>query len=204
MHVVCPHCRQPIELVRITPEVILCPSCGSTFRLEAESTETWTEGHGRRLGRFELIESVGTGAFGTVYKARDSQLDRVVAVKIPRTGNLGGPEDRDRFLREARNVAQLRHAAIVAVHEVGENGGTPYIVSDFVVGVTMSDWLTARKPTFREAATLAADVADALHYAHLQGVVHRDVKPSNIMIGEGGRPFVMDFGLAKPALSATL
>src|SRR5262249_5304507 len=106
-------------------------------------------------------------------------------------------ESRDRFLREARNVAQLRHPAIVAVHEVGEQDGVAYLVSDFVAGVPLTDWSTAQRPSFPEAARLVADVAETLDYAHRQGVVHRDVKPSNIMIGEGGRPVVLDFGLAK-------
>jgi WD40 repeat protein len=82
MHILCPHCRSPIELVRITPEEILCPSCGSTFRIETESTTSWGSGiGGRALGRFELMGAVGTGAFGAVYKAHDTRLDRIVAVK---------------------------------------------------------------------------------------------------------------------------
>ena len=151
-----------------------------------------------KLGKFELLETVGQGAFGTVYKARDPELDRMVAIKVPRTGNLAGPQELDRFLREARSVAQLRHPSIVPVHDVGQMDGVPYLVSDFVEGVTLSDLLSARRPGFREAAELIAAVADALHYAHERGVVHRDVKPSNIMIeARTARPFVMDFGLAK-------
>jgi serine/threonine-protein kinase len=194
----CPHCHNLIEVVPTTTEEIVCPLCGSTFWMDAEETKTWTAGDGpRRLGRFELIEVVGLGAFGSVYRARDTQLDRTVAVKIPRPGHLGVPEDISRFLREARSVAQLRHPAIVPVHEAGEHEGTPYIVSDFVSGMTLSDWLTARTPTVREAAALVAECAAALQYAHEQGVIHRDVKPSNIMLDERGRPHVMDFGLAK-------
>src|SRR5262249_10219809 len=152
---------------------------------------------GQKLGRFEVLDTVGQGAFGTVYKARDPELDRVVAVKVPRAGNLAGPEELDRFLREARSVAQLRHPAIVAVHEVGQVEGVPYLVSDCVEGVTLSDLLSARRPSFREAAELVAAVADALDFAHQHGVVHRDVKPSNVMVGKDGRPVVMDFGLAR-------
>jgi WD40 repeat protein/tRNA A-37 threonylcarbamoyl transferase component Bud32 len=198
MHIVCPHCHNPIEVVNVTPrEEIACPACGSTFRLEGGAT-TGSEGSaGWKVGRFDLVETVGQGAFGTVYKARDPELDRVVAIKVPRTGNLAGPQELDRFLREARSVAQLRHPSIVSVHEVGQTEGVPYLVSDFVRGVTLADVLSARRLCFREAAELVAAVADALQYAHEQGVVHRDVKPSNIMIGEDGRPCVMDFGLAK-------
>ena len=145
IRILCPHCRNPIELAGLTAaEEVVCPACGSTFRLERESTAPWSpRGGQRRLGRFELIETVGMGAFGTVYKARDPQLDRVVAIKVPRAGNLTADEDRDRFLREARSVAQLRHPGIVPVHEVGEHEGVPYLVSDFVRGVTLSDLLTA-------------------------------------------------------------
>ena len=198
IHILCPHCRNPIELVGLTVDDVVCPACGSTFRLERESTASWgLRGDDRRLGRFELIEAVGVGAFGTVYKARDPQLDRIVAIKVPRAGNLATDEDRDRFLREARSVAQLRHPGIVPVHEVGEHEGLPYLVSDFVRGVTLSDLLTARRPPPREAAGLIAEVADALQYAHERGVVHRDIKPSNIMLDDDGRPHLMDFGLAK-------
>ncbi len=116
---------------------------------------------------------------------------------MPRAGNLAGPQELDRFLREARSVAQLRHPSIVAVHEVGQVDGAPYLVSDLVEGVTLADLLGARRPPPRESAELIAAVAEALQYAHEQGVVHRDVKPSNIMIGKDGKPHVMDFGLAK-------
>jgi serine/threonine protein kinase len=105
----------------MSTEEILCPACGSAFRPYQDATKTWTQLAGRRtLGHFELIESVGIGDFGTVYKAGDTRLGRTVAIKVPPAGNLGGPEDRNRFLREARSVAQLRHPGIVPVHDVGE------------------------------------------------------------------------------------
>jgi WD40 repeat protein len=198
VHILCPHCRNPIEVVKLTPrEEIACPSCGSSFRLEGGATTTGGMHAGRKVGKFEVIDTLGCGGFGTVYKARDPELDRTVAVKVPRAGSVAGPQELDRFLREARSAAQLRHPAIVSVHEVGQADGVPFIVSDFVQGVTLADLLSARRPTFRESAELIAAVADALQYAHERGVVHRDVKPSNIMIGEDGRPAVMDFGLAK-------
>jgi S1-C subfamily serine protease len=149
------------------------------------------------LGRFELLGSVGMGAFGTVYKARDPELDRIVAIKVPRVGSLGSGPELDRFLREARSAAQLRHPSIVSVHEVGQAEGMPYLVSDFVHGITLADSLTAGRPGFQEAARLVAHLAQVLQYAHDQGVVHRDVKPSNIMLDEKGQAHLMDFGLAK-------
>jgi WD40 repeat protein/tRNA A-37 threonylcarbamoyl transferase component Bud32 len=152
---------------------------------------------GRFVGRFELLGTVGVGAFGTVYKARDPELDRIVAIKVPRASSLARGEDQDRFLREARSVAQLRHPGIVPVYEVGQQDGRPFLVSDFVQGRTLADMLTARRPTLHEAALILAAVADALQFAHERGVVHRDVKPSNIMLDDAGTPHLMDFGLAK-------
>src|SRR5207244_1315701 len=120
----------------------------------------------RKLGKFELLEIVGVGGFGTVYKARDPELDRIVAIKMPRAGHLATSQDIDRFLREARSVAQLHHPAIVSIHEVGQVEGTPYLVEDFVDGITLADLLSGRRPAPEEAAQLTAAVADALQYAH--------------------------------------
>ena len=106
-------------------------------------------------------------------------------------------EEQEKFFREARAAAQLRHPNIVSVHEVGRDGDSVYIVSDFVRGVTLGDWLTGQQLTSREAAELCAKIADALHHAHEQGVVHRDLKPANIMIDGDGEPHLMDFGLAR-------
>lgn len=199
MHLICPHCKNPIENIPLDrSEEITCTACGSSFRLTNGSTTGWDQPAGQLIGRFTVLETVGHGAFGTVFKAADRELDRVVAVKVPRRGNVGeATQDIDRFLREARSAAQLRHPSIVALHEVGMLNGQPFLVSDFVDGITLADLLTARRPAQREAAKLIADVADALSHAHQQGVVHRDVKPSNIMIRSDGSPVVMDFGLAK-------
>jgi hypothetical protein len=114
--VLCLHCRNPIELVRLHPDEreVVCPSCGSTFRLERESTALWSPRGGRgQMGRFELILGLGEGTFGTVYKARDLQLDRVVAIKLLPTGSLATDKVRDLLFREARILAQLRHPGIV-------------------------------------------------------------------------------------------
>jgi WD40 repeat protein/tRNA A-37 threonylcarbamoyl transferase component Bud32 len=198
MHIICPHCQNPIERSeREVYEEIVCPACGSTFTLVAGSTSEAQEAVGRKIGKFEVIDLVGTGAFGSVYKARDPELDRTVAVKVPRAGNITSARDLDRFLREARSAAQLRHPAIVSIHEVGQQDGLPYLVSDYVQGVTLADVLSSRRVTPHEAARLAASVATALQFAHEHGVIHRDVKPSNIMIGDDGAPHLMDFGLAK-------
>ncbi|MDY0169701.1 MAG: serine/threonine-protein kinase [Thermoguttaceae bacterium] len=152
----------------------------------------------KRLGRFILEEKLGQGAFGIVYRARDPHLDRDVALKIPASGVLSARHDGERFLREARAAAQLCHRHIVPVYDAGEVEGTLYIVSEYIAGETLrlrlaSGW----QPTFREAATLIAKLAAALHEAHTKGIVHRDVKPDNVMLDEAGEPLLMDFGLAR-------
>jgi WD40 repeat protein/tRNA A-37 threonylcarbamoyl transferase component Bud32 len=198
--VLCPHCQNPFALAELSSDEreVVCPACGSSFRLERGSTWSWSSHANRQtLGRFELLEAVGAGAFGTVYRARDPHLDRNVAIKVPRAGNLATHEDRDRFHREARSVAQLRHPSIVSIHEVGQTDDGPYLVSEFVQGLSLTERLTRGRPAHREAARLIAEVADAMQYAHEQGIVHRDIKPSNIMLDGEGRPHVMDFGLAK-------
>src|SRR5712692_3300424 len=199
MQVHCPPCRNTIDLADDSAQSeILCPSCGSTIRLENMSTTAWNPTDSqRKLGKFELIDRVGMGAFGTVYKAHDPELGRFVAIKVPRSGSLAGKEDLDRFLREARSVAQLRHPSIIPVYDVGQSDSIPYLVSEFVDGLTLADLLTARRRSAKEAAELIATVADTLQYAHDRGVIHRDVKPSNILLDKEGKPHLMDFGLAK-------
>ena len=198
MHLSCPHCHNPIELADVPDRgEITCAGCGSSFNLDKLSTANW-KNESKRIGKFEVLSTVGQGAFGTVLKAHDSELDRIVAIKVPRAGNVGPNADEiDRFLREARTVAQLRFPSIISIHEVGLEDGTPYLVSDFVEGLTLADVLSGRRLTFQDSAKLIAEVADALQYAHSLGVIHRDIKPSNIMIRPDGSPCVMDFGLAK-------
>jgi WD40 repeat protein/tRNA A-37 threonylcarbamoyl transferase component Bud32 len=198
----CPHCQNPILLTDEEPDEILCPGCGSSFRLR-EARHTATTSTSRPLGKFVLLERVGVGAFGAVWKARDTELDRIVALKIPHAGLLTEADELERFHREARAAAQLRHGSIVPVHEVLTLEGLPTIVADFIEGVPLRDLLQVRRLTFREAATLIANMAEALDYAHGKGLVHRDVKPANIILerdpsrtGVLGRPLLMDFGLA--------
>jgi tetratricopeptide (TPR) repeat protein len=171
-------------------------------RALAESEDEWRREAGAapqraRLGKYQLLEVLGAGACGTVYRARDTQLDRAVAVKIPHLRGGTTAQESDRFLREARSAAQLRHPGIVAVHEVGQCEGTPFLVSEYVPGQTLAERLAAGRPRPREAAELLARVADALHHAHQQGVIHRDLKPSNILLDRAGKPYLTDFGLAK-------
>ena len=205
----CPHCGQTISLAVGCSEVVTCPACGSSFWVP-DAGPAAPVAPGGRVGKFELLERVGLGAFGAVWRARDTELDRIVALKIPHPAMLASPGHRERFLREARAAAQLRHPGIVPVYEVTTVDGLPVIVADFIDGVPLRDLPPRRRLTFRETAALVTDVAEALDYAHGMGLVHRDIKPANILL-EGGRewgvgnrgdagaalvPKIVDFGLA--------
>lgn len=196
LRVRCPHCRNPIEVVADADlDSVACPSCGSDFGL-ADDPPTRVADPARSVAHFDLVERVGTGAFGEVWKAHDRKLDRTVAVKIPRRGMLDQVQQK-MFLREAQNAAQLSHPRIVPVYEVGRDGDTLYIVSDFVRGLSLADWLSGQSPTTREAAEYARQIAEALQHAHERGVVHRDLKPGNVMLDPEGGTRLMDFGLAR-------
>src|SRR5262245_52510034 len=152
LHIRCPHCSNPVELLADTPfESITCTTCGSIFSLVGQENETQEAPVLKKIGRFELVSRVGMGGFGTVWKARDTELDRAVAVKIPRKGQLGR-EEIEQFFREARSAAQLRHPNIVPVHEVGRDEDTIFIVSDLIRGVSLSDWMSVALPSAREVA----------------------------------------------------
>lgn len=152
----------------------------------------------QRLDRFELLQELGAGSFGQVFRARDTELDRTVAIKILRAGRFAGQEEVDRFLREARSAAQLKHPGIVSIYETGQSeDGTCYLVEEYVPGTTLAARLKDGRFSFRTAAALIADIAEALDYAHRHGIIHRDITPSNILLDLEDRPHLMDFGLAK-------
>jgi hypothetical protein len=149
------------------------------------------------IGRFQVRAELGSGAFGMVYRAYDPQLDREVALKVPRAGTLSTPQRVSRFLREGRTAARLFHPHIVPVYDAGQDGGHFYIASAFIEGRTLADALGDGPFDFRRAAEVVHDLARALAYAHGERVVHRDVKPANVMLDGAGRPHLMDFGLAR-------
>jgi eukaryotic-like serine/threonine-protein kinase len=154
----------------------------------------------RQLGKFELLEELGAGSFGSVFKARDTELDRLVAIKVLRAGKLASRDDMDRFFREARSAAHLQHPGIVALHDAGQTeDGACFLVEEFIHGMTLANRLHAGPLAASRTVELVAAVADALDYAHRQGVIHRDLKPGNIMLDARERPHLMDFGLAKRA-----
>lgn len=180
----------------LVPAVLLdaARSCYGESRRHADASARALS----RVGKFELLEELGVGSFGHVFRARDTELGRTVAIKMLRSGRLASREEVDRFLREARSAAQLQHPGLVALYETGQNeDGLFYLVEEFVEGETLTARLKSGPLSPRQAAELLTDVADALDYAHRHGVIHRDVKPSNIQLDVAGRPHLMDFGLAK-------
>ena len=150
-----------------------------------------------RIGRYRIVRRLGQGGFGRVYLARDDDLDRPVAIKVPNPARISRPETVQAFLAEARILAKLDHPNIVPVHDVGRTeDGVCFVVSKLIEGSDLAVKIGQARLSFRDAAELVATIADALHYAHTQGLVHRDVKPSNILIDSSGKPSVADFGLA--------
>lgn len=197
LHLRCPHCQNQVELLpEAKLEDITCNSCGDTFSLVEDDAGQGTGHRLQRIGHFELVTRLGTGGFGSVWEARDTELDRLVALKLPRKSQLSAREA-EQFFREARTAAQLKHPNIVPVHEVGKDDGTIFIVTDLIRGATLSDRMKEERLTPLESASLCATIADALAYAHDHGVIHRDLKPSNVMLDGDGLPHLMDFGLAK-------
>src|SRR6516162_954636 len=151
----------------------------------------------QRIGRYRIERVLGQGGFGLVYLAHDEQLQRFVAIKVPHRKLVAQPEAAEAYLTEARTVANLDHPNIVPVYDVGSTEDCPcFVVSKFIEGSTLAQRLKANRPSVAEAVQLVATVAEALHYAHKQGLVHRDIKPGNLLLDNSGKPFVADFGLA--------
>ena len=149
------------------------------------------------IGRYRIEKVLGEGGCGRVYLAVDEELQRHVAVKVPRRNRAERPETVKEFLNEARVLASLDHAAIVPVFDAGQTeDGLCYVVSKLIEGTDLAAKCVHDPPGRLEAANLIAQIADALHYAHQRGLVHRDVKPGNILIDREGKPYLTDFGLA--------
>ena len=154
---------------------------------------------GQSIGRYHIIEQLGQGGMAVVYKAFDTRLEREVAIKLIRRGQFGGDFQEQmlkRFEREAKSLARLDHPNIIPIHDSGEFEGSPYLVMKYINGGTLKLW-TGKPMAYRQAASLLVPVARALEYAHSLNVIHRDVKPANILITAGGQPMLSDFGVAK-------
>ncbi len=203
---VCPNCNKPLAA---DVPMALCPQCllrsGFPSGVEAEGGAVKGAGFvppsiteiATLFPQLEILELLGRGGMGAVYKVRQRQLDRLVALKILPPGIGADPAFAERFTREARALARLNHPGIVTLYESGRAGSMPYFVMELIEGVNLRQLLASRPISPREALAIVPQICDALQFAHDQGIVHRDIKPENILIDRRGRVKVADFGLAK-------
>src|SRR5499433_2582623 len=151
---------------------------------------------GSRLGPYEVVSPIGAGGMGEVWKARDTRLERTVAVKVLPPHLSASPEARQRFEREAKTISQLSHSHICALYDVGNQDGVEYLVMEYLEGETLADRLAKGALPLEQTLRYGQEIADALDKAHRQGIVHRDLKPGNVMLTKSGVK-LLDFGLAK-------
>src|SRR6202171_1704271 len=155
---------------------------------------------GTRLGPYEILAPLGAGGMGEVYRARDTRLERTVAIKVLPSHLPSSPEVRQRFEREAKTISQLSHPHICALYDVGREGETEYLVMELLEGETLSERLARGPLPLEQTLRYGVEIADALDKAHRAGIVHRDLKPGNVMLTKSGVK-LLDFGLAKVAAS---
>src|ERR1700687_6078063 len=152
----------------------------------------------KTLGKFEILEKVGQGAMGVVYKARDPLIGRLVALKTITTGLADDPALLQRFYQEARSAGALEHPNIVTIYELGKEGDTPFIAMQFLEGESLDKVLERRSSLpLSQRISFIVYVCRALEYAHKRGVIHRDIKPGNVMVTADGSVKVVDFGIAR-------
>ena len=160
-------------------------------------------GHPQAIGRYRIVECIGRGGMGVLYRATDPLLERDVAIKLMLVDFKSDPSARERFHREARAVARLQHRNVVTIHELGDSEGIPYIVMEFLSGRDLEALLKRDPPLgLDEKLDVTIQLCVGLSYAHEQGIVHRDIKPSNVRVLEDGTVKILDFGIAKFAMSA--
>src|ERR1041385_3293163 len=148
-----------------------------------------------KIGRYEILDEIGRGAFGQVYRAFDPDVNRRVAVKVLNT--IGAPDILARFRNEAAAAGNLNHRNIVTIYDFGEHNGVPYIVMELVDGQDLQKTMVSRRLSLLQKMEIMSQVADGLHFAHRHGVIHRDVKPANIMVLPDGLVKILDFGIAR-------
>jgi serine/threonine-protein kinase len=151
----------------------------------------------RYFGDYEVMDELGRGGMGVIYRTRQVSLNRPVALKLIRAGVLAGADELRRFQNEAEAVARLDHPGIVPIYEVGEHEGQRYFSMKLVSGGSLSGRIATYRDDPTAATSLLIEVAEAVHHAHMRGILHRDLKPANIVLDDEGRPIVTDFSLAK-------
>ena len=152
---------------------------------------------GQTLDRYTIESKLGEGGMGVVYKARDTHLDRVVAIKVLPHDKVADPDRRQRFVQEARAASALNHPGIVSVHDIRSDAGIDFIVMEYVAGRTLDQVIAARGLSVTQALRYGVQIADALATAHEAGILHRDLKPANVIVTDSDRVKILDFGLAK-------
>src|SRR2546423_1818992 len=156
---------------------------------------------GTRLGPYQVLAPIGAGGMGEVYRARDTRLDRTVAIKVLPARASSWPELRERFEREARMISQLSHPHICALHDIGREGSVDFLVMEYLEGETLAERLARGALPLERVCDYGAQIAGAVAVAHAAGVVHRDLKPANVMLTKSGVK-LLDFGIAKILVSA--
>tara|TARA_R110002072_G_scaffold146075_1_gene292810 strand:+ start:77737 stop:80778 length:3042 start_codon:yes stop_codon:yes gene_type:complete len=183
--------------LELTIDSIECPNCGQVpLAGGPDATLSFVQpkrDQVKKIAHFSLIRMLGVGGFGVVWLALDNQLERQVALKLP----IACRDDTESSLHEARTAATLHHPNIVSVYEVGRDGDQVFIATEYIEGMTLGDILSAGKPKVDRTVEVVSTIATALQHAHDNGIIHRDVKPANILIDKEGKPCIADFGLAK-------
>ena len=196
----CPQCG---EVLTNEAPAGLCPRCVMEMNLQADTMEPGpgatpsVEYLAPHFPQLEILKCLGRGGMGIVYKARQPQLDRFVALKILAPERVDDVRFAERFKREAVSLARLDHPNIVTVYDTGESGGFYYLLMEFVDGLNLREAIAGEKLPAREALAIVPPICAGLQYAHDNGIVHRDIKPENILLDKKGRVKIADFGVAK-------